>query len=117
MKKQWIILVGFLLVLGTPLVGQNNICSAQEEKSLAKFSGEVVKVDPQESTIVLKYLSDETQGTYTEETFSLSEALVVLKGSEPAALSDVVSGDKVSLEFSTDDAGKKVVEKVEVEIK
>jgi hypothetical protein len=117
MKKQWVILLGFLLVFGMPLVGQNNICSAQEEKVLSRLSGEVVKVDPQESTVVLKYLPDETQGTYAEETFSLSEALVVLKGSETAALSDLVSGDKVSLEFSTDEAGKKVVEKVQIEIK
>lgn len=117
MKKQWIILLGFLLVLGMPLVGQNNICSAQGEKVLSKLSGEVVKVDPQGSAIVLKYLPDETQGSYTEETFSLSGALAVLKRSETAALSDVVSGDKVSLEFSTDDAGKKVVEKVQIEIK
>lgn len=117
MKKQWIILLGFLFVLGMPLVGQNNICSAQGEKVLSKLSGEVVKVDPQGSTVVLKYFSDETQGTYAEETFSLSKALVVLKGSETAALSDLVSGDKVSLELSTDEAGKKVVEKVQIEIK
>ena len=117
MRKKWIVLFGFLLVLAMPMVGQNNICSAQEEKVLSRLSGEVVKVDPQESTVVLKYLPDETQGTYAEETFSLSEALVVLKGSETAALSDVVSGDKVSLEFSTDEAGKKIVEKVQIEIK
>lgn len=117
MKKQWIILLGFLLVLGVPLVGQNNICSAQEEKALSRLSGEVVNVDPQGSTIVLKYLPDETQGTYAEETFSLSKAFVVLKGAETAALSDLVSGDNVSLEFSTDEAGKKIVEKVQIGIK
>lgn len=117
MKKQWIILLGFFLVLAMPMAGQNNICSAQEEKVLSRLSGEVVKVDPQASTIVLKYLSDETQGTYAEETFSLSGALVVLKGSGTAALSDLVSGDKVSLEFSTDEAGKKIVEKVQIEVK
>lgn len=115
MRKKWIVLLGFLLVLAMPMVGQNNICSAQEEKVLSKLTGEVVVVDQQGSTIVLKYLSDKAQGTYVEETFLLSKDLQLTGGEKDANLSDLAQGDQVSLEFSTNDAGKKVVEKIQAE--
>jgi hypothetical protein len=85
------------------------------QPAAAAVSGEVVSVDPDNSTVVIKQVTDEMAGLTEDRTISVLPETKITQGDVTLDLSDVKAGDKVTVNYATDDMGNKKVESIAVE--
>ncbi len=99
------------LVIVASLLLAVSMAAAQEGKvTVAK--GAVVSADAQSSTLVVK--SETAQGQPRELTFTVGPDAKIFKGTSKITLSDLQSGDKVTVRFKSVE-GKFVAFSIEVE--
>lgn len=87
----------------------------EEENSIKELSGEVSSVDVANSTLTIKYLKDETTKTLGEVTVTADENTLIEKDGLNSSLSDLLSGEKVNIEYVATKDGKNIASSVEIE--
>lgn len=107
----------FIAVVGMagvvlPAYGQEKV-----EQNATSISGEIVSVDLVKSEVVVKQLKDAVSSTYINTTFSIAPETKILKEDSALKLPDLKAGDKVTVKYVIDAAGKQKVESVSVENK
>jgi len=86
---------------------------AAEQKAIS-VSGEVVSVDLVKSEVVVKQLKDAVASTYENTAFVVAPGTKIQKGDATLKLSDLKSGDKVTVKYAADVLGKQNVESISV---
>ncbi|MFA5087960.1 MAG: hypothetical protein WC552_02865 [Candidatus Omnitrophota bacterium] len=71
--------------------------------------GEIVSIDPEAATMTIKYLFDPEQQAFEEMSLTVTSATEIDKGGEMIGLGDLKVGDKISVQYSTQDDGVKEV--------
>lgn len=77
-----------------------------ETAEIRALAGEVASVDLENSLLVVKYLKDEAAQLYENATVYVDDSTVIEKNQEMITLGEVAPTDKVSVEYTTDSAGK-----------
>lgn len=116
MKKTLRILLCALFILGAiktmvlPVFSQEDADMQEAVSSVAEISGEIVSVNAEESTIVVRYSEDEQ--AYEEVTLQVTEETLIEENGQPAEISDLDAGDDVSLVYTTDTTGGKIADSI-----
>jgi hypothetical protein len=92
---------------------------AQEKSDVLtkEIQGEIVSVDLDNSTLVIKHLTDEKAQTYENITVSVDNTTAVERNYENTTLADLKAGEEVTVGYTTDAQGKSVVGYIGVKIK
>lgn len=106
----------FLLVVSTRV---NTVYSqeAVTEQVVASVSGEIVSVDVEKSTIVVKQLKDEATKTYEDVTITVAPETTITEGEASLKLADLKAGSNIKIESTKDAEGKELVKSIAVEKK
>lgn len=83
--------------------------TAEEAAAATTATGSIVSVNTAEQYVVIDSGVAGEDGATETSIFYFSESLKVTKGGETAAAADLTEGDKVSIEYSTDEDGNKVI--------
>ena len=101
-----------IVFIGLMSITFPKISFSQEEHVAAssttqELSGEVLSVDKEESTIVLKYLKDVKEKTYEAELFQVPAATEITKDANTMDLAKIKVGDQAQLKYAEDNEGTK----------
>lgn len=88
---------------------------AEQQQIADSVSAEIVSVDSEKSTLVIKTVKDAVAKAYENQTISVSSEVKILKGDAVLKLSDLKVGDKVNVQYISDASGKQKVESINVE--
>lgn len=90
---------------------------AQEkaDKQISTVSGEVVSADLEKSVLIVKQVTDATANTYENKTILVSPETKILKGEVVLKLTDLKSGEKVTVGCVSDSLGKLTAENIAIE--
>lgn len=84
-----------------------------EEYALTKeLSGDVVSVDLTDSAIVIKQLKDKESLTYESTTIYVSNSTYMEKDYQTVSLAEIKVGDRVTVEYVTDETGKNIASNI-----
>lgn len=107
------LIVGMLTVISLPLA----FSQEEEESPLAKeISGEIASVDLENSTIAIKQLKDEESLTDKTVTIYVDNSTSIEKNYEVVAITEIKVGDRVTVEYATDETGKNIAGNIRVEL-
>lgn len=109
-------IAAFLLVTAG-MVGVALPAYSQEKtgrQQVISVSGEIVSVDLAKSTVVVKTIKDAVTGTYEEIALSVLPETKLAQGDTSLKLSDLKAGDKVTVDYVKDVAGKLVPKSISV---
>ena len=84
---------------------------AQETQTL---TGELLSVDPEESSVVVKYPLDEKKEKYGAELFNVTAQTKISRKGQPAQFSQLKLGDQIFLTYTIDFEEKKILISLEV---
>ena len=107
----------FLAVVGMAGIALPVYAQEKAEEGITSVSGEVVSIDPVKSEVVVKQLKDAVAGTYENITCSVVAETKIQKEGTILTLSDLKTGDKVTIKYATDVLGKQKAESIAVEVK
>lgn len=85
-----------------------------QQQALSLVSGEIVSVDLTKASIEVKHLTDSIKGTYENIMLGISPETVVSKGEAVLELSDLKAGDKVTVDFVSDEKGNAVAQSISI---
>ncbi|MFH0763054.1 MAG: DUF5666 domain-containing protein [Candidatus Omnitrophota bacterium] len=108
------LIISVLTVIGSPFA------FSQEEKAgaLAKeISGDIASVDLKNSAIVIKQLKDEKSLTYETVTVYVDNSTSIEDDYETITIAEIKAGDRVTVEYVTDKAGKNIASNIRVKPK
>lgn len=86
-----------------------------QQVAVSLLSGEVVSVDLTNSTIEVKTVTDPVAGTCENIVLAVTPGIQVTKGDVVLGFSDLKAGDKVAIEWTDDEAGNPVAQRIVVE--
>lgn len=108
----------FSLMVGVVMTGANLALAASEETQPVETKevvGTVESVDMEQSLLIVTQLVNAEEGIYENVTISVTEATTIEKNYEAATLSIVMTGDKVSVQYTINEEGKMVASHILVE--
>lgn len=88
-----------LLVIGVTLMAPMAMTQEAEQAAVAapeKIAGKIVSVNPADSTLVIG-----------SEVIIISDSTKITKGAEVVGLADLAADDEATVEYTTDEVGKK----------
>ena len=115
MKK--ILIVVFLGLMGF-FCSVNSIYSLEEQKSVAMTSvkGEIVSVDVEKSTVIVKQLLEPGTNNYVNKTVAISPETKIQKGDVSLMLKDLQNGDQVTIQSLIGANGESKVKSITVQV-
>lgn len=111
----------FSLLVGVVMAGINlPLAISQEETQTMTMEEEIVgtvaSVDLEQSLLVVNQLTNAEEGIYENIAVSVTDATSIEKNNVTINLSDVLTGDTVSVEYTIDEEGKMVASYIIVEV-
>ena len=100
-----VLAAGFIAFLSTPVLSQEDDASLSNVQEVA---GEVVSVNAEDTSIVITYPMDEASQTMETADFDVTDETRIMENENLISLSELESGDEVTLMYVTDEMGKNV---------
>jgi len=91
-----------------------NLELEQKTATNDKITGEIISVNAEESTIVLRTEADVEKGASQEVSFVVEDKTIIEKDNQPSTIADLKAGQKVNIEYSDNEEGQKVAKFVRV---
>lgn len=108
MKGYEKLLLCLLLVVGVVGMGLPVSFCRGEEMPKKQISGEIVSVDVEKSTVIIKQLKDAKDKVYEEMTVLVDSSTNIEKDYNEAGLSLLAAGDEVTVDFATNKEGANI---------
>ncbi|MBP9854581.1 MAG: hypothetical protein KBD53_06920 [Candidatus Omnitrophica bacterium] len=98
-----------------PAVIEAGVPATEEAVAATSVSGAIVSINIDEQYVVIDSGVEGKDGMTETAIFYFTDAVKILKGDAEVAASNLVEGDKVSIEYTTDEDGNKVVSTITVQ--